>query len=132
MKSIVAFGEMMMRLSPPEHLRFFQANEFEVSYSGAEFNTLTSLQRWGLSTQFVTKLPDNDFGNKAVSEISRYQVGSDHIVKGGNRLGIYFLEKGSAIRHSKVIYDRAESAVAQIEEGDINWEKRGCTRRLLF
>ncbi|MCH4822420.1 sugar kinase [Gramella lutea] len=123
MKSIVAFGEMMMRLSPPGHLRFFQANEFEVSYSGAEFNTLASLQRWGLSTQFVTKLPDNDFGNKAISEISRYQVGSDHIVQGGNRLGIYFLEKGSAIRHSKVIYDRAESAVAQIEKDDIDWTK---------
>jgi len=123
MKSIVAFGEMMMRLSPPEHLRFFQANSFDVSYSGAEFNTLASLQGWGLSTEFVTKLPDNDFGNKAISEISRYQVGSEHIVRGGNRLGVYFLEKGSAIRHSKVIYDRAESAVAQIKEGEIDWEK---------
>ncbi|CAL66135.1 sugar kinase [Christiangramia forsetii] len=123
MKSIVAFGEMMMRLSPPEHLRFFQANSFEVSYSGAEFNTLASLQRWGLSTQFVTKLPDNDFGNKAISEISRYQVGSQHIVKEGKRLGIYFLEKGNAIRHSKVIYDRADSAVANIKQGEIDWEK---------
>lgn len=123
MTNIVAFGEMMMRLSPPENLRFFQANSFEVSYSGAEFNTLASLQRWGLSTQFVTKLPDNDFGEKAISEISRYQVGSKYIIKGGNRLGVYFLEKGSAIRNSKVIYDRADSAVAKIEHGEIDWEK---------
>lgn len=123
MTNIVAFGEMLMRLSPLDHLRFFQANSFEVSYSGAEFNTLASLQRWGLSTQFVTKLPDNDFGNKAISEVSRYQVGSEHIIKGDNRLGIYFLEKGSAIRHSKVIYDRADSAVANIKQGEIDWEK---------
>lgn len=123
MKCIVAFGEMMMRLSPPENLRFFQANSFETSYSGAEFNTLASLQRWGLSTQFVTKLPDNDFGDKAISEINRYQVGDKHIIKGGKRLGIYFLEKGSAIRHSKVIYDRAESAVATIQGGEIDWEE---------
>lgn len=123
MTNIVAFGEMLMRLSPPNHLRFFQTNSFEVSYSGAEFNTLASLQRWGLSTQFVTKLPDNDFGNKAISEIYRYQVGGEHIVKGDNRLGIYFLEKGSAIRHSKVIYDRANSAVANIKQGEIDWEK---------
>lgn len=123
MQDIVAFGEMLMRLSPPEHLRFFQANSFEVSYSGAEFNTLASLQRWGLPTQFVTKLPDNEFGDKAVSEICRYQVGNKNIVRGGKRLGIYFLEKGSAIRHSKVIYDRAESAVATMGEGEINWEE---------
>ena len=123
MKNIVAFGEMLMRLSPPENLRFFQASSFDASYSGAEFNTMASLQRWGLSTQFVTKLPANDFGDKAISEMSRYQVGSKYVARGGNRLGIYFLEKGSAIRHSKVIYDRAESAVAQIEEGEIDWHR---------
>ncbi|RKS55717.1 2-dehydro-3-deoxygluconokinase [Gillisia mitskevichiae] len=123
MKNIVAFGEILMRLSPPDHLRFFQANTFETSYSGAEFNTLVSLQNWGLKTQFVTKLPDNDFGDKVLSEISRYRVGQKHIVKGGDRLGIYFLEKGSAIRSGKVIYDRAESAIANVKTGDINWEK---------
>lgn len=123
MKNIVAFGEMMMRLSPPENLRFFQANSFEVSYSGAEFNTLASLQSWGISTQYVTKLPDNDFGDKAISEIARYRVGSHYVIKGGNRLGIYFLEKGSSLRHSKVIYDRAESALAKIREGEIDWEE---------
>ncbi|TVZ26697.1 2-dehydro-3-deoxygluconokinase [Gillisia sp. Hel_I_86] len=123
MDNIVAFGEILMRLSPPDHLRFFQASSFETSYSGAEFNTLASLQNWGLETQFVTKLPDNDFGNKVISEISRYRVGQKYIAKGGTRLGIYFLEKGSAIRPGKVIYDRADSAVANIEPGDINWEE---------
>lgn len=123
MKSITGFGEMLIRLSPPDHLRFFQANSFDVSYSGAEFNTLASLQNWGLKTQFVTKLPDNDFGKKALSEIGRYGVGDQYIVTGGKRMGIYFLEKGAAIRHSNVIYDRADSAVANIKHGDVNWEE---------
>lgn len=113
----------MLRLSPPEHLRFSQANNFEVVYGGGESNVAISLANYGVSVDFVTRLPKNDIGDCALMELRKRNVGVDNIIYGGDRLGIYFLETGAVSRGSKVIYDRADSAMAQIEKGMVDWEK---------
>lgn len=122
MKKVITFGEILLRLSTERHLRFSQATQFHATYGGGEFNVAVSLANYGLNTQFVTRLPENDMGKAALQEIRKTGVGTDHIQFGGNRLGIYFLETGANIRGSKVIYDRAHSAVAEIELGSIDWE----------
>ena len=123
MNNIVAFGEVLLRLSPPNHLRFAQASSFDLHYGGAEFNTSISLALLGLKTSFVTRLPDNDLSKAAVQQLKRYGVASDHICYGGKRLGTYYLEQGAVMRGSKVIYDREHSSIAEIELGMINWEE---------
>ena len=123
MKKIITFGEIMLRLSPPGFLRFSQTNSFDVIYGGGESNVAVSLANYGIPTEFVTRLPDNDIGECAFMEMRKRGVGTNYIIRGGKRLGIYFLETGAVARGSKVVYDRAYSAIAEIKPGMIDWEK---------
>ncbi|MGB5317779.1 PfkB family carbohydrate kinase [Eudoraea sp.] len=123
MKKVVTFGEIMMRLSPPGFLRFSQTNQFDVVYGGGESNVAVSLANYGVPVDFVSRLPNNDLGDCALMELRKRGVGTDHIIRGGNRLGIYFLETGAVSRGSKVVYDRAHSAMAEIGPGMIDWEE---------
>ena len=122
MKKVVTFGEIMLRLSPPGFLRFSQTNSFDVVYGGGESNVAVSLANYGVPVDFVTRLPKNDIGACALMEMRKRGVGTDKIVYGGDRLGIYFLETGAVSRGSKVVYDRAHSAIAEIESGMIDWD----------
>lgn len=123
MKKVVTFGEIMLRLSPPEFLRFSQTNTFDVVYGGGESNVAVSLANYGIPVDFITRLPNNDIGQCALMEMRKRGVGTHNIVLGGDRLGIYFLETGAIARGSKVIYDRANSAMAEIKPGMIDWYK---------
>ncbi len=123
MNKVVTFGEIMLRLSPPGKLRFSQADSFDVVYGGGESNVASSLAIFGLPAEFVTRLPDNDIGRCALAELRKRGVKTDNIIYGGERLGIYFLETGAVTRGSKVVYDRAHSAISTIEKGMIDWEK---------
>ena len=123
MKKVVTFGEIMLRLSPPGWKRFSQANQFDVIYGGGESNVAVSLANYGVPVDFVTRVPGNDIGECAVMEMRKRGVGVDHIVRGGERLGIYFLETGAVSRGSKVVYDRAYSSMSTIQAGMIDWEK---------
>ena len=123
MKKVVTFGEIMLRLAPQGFLRFSQANSFDVVYGGGESNVAVSLANYGVPVDFVTRLPKNDIGECAMMELRKRGVGVDKIVYGGDRLGIYFLETGAVSRGSKVVYDRAHSAIAEIEPGMINWNE---------
>lgn len=122
MKKIVTFGEIMLRLTPPGMQRFSQANSFDVVYGGGESNVAVSLANYGLPAELVTRLPDNDLGECALMEMRKRNVGTQHILRGGERLGIYFLEMGAVSRGSKVVYDRAHSGMASIEKGMVDWE----------
>lgn len=122
MSTVVTFGEIMMRLSPRGFLRFSQANEFEIVYGGGESNVAVSLANYGLASRFVSRIPENDIGDCAVMELKKRSVETSKIIRGGDRLGIYFLETGAVSRGSKVIYDRAHSSMAEIKPGMINWE----------
>ncbi|MGB5821948.1 MAG: sugar kinase [Saonia sp.] len=123
MKKVVTFGEIMLRLAPPGFLRFSQANNFDVIYGGGESNVAVSLANYGVPVDFVTRLPKNDIGTCALMEMRKRGVNTQNIIFGGDRLGIYFLETGAVSRGSKVVYDRAHSAICEIEPGMINWEK---------
>jgi 2-dehydro-3-deoxygluconokinase len=123
MKRIVTFGEIMMRLSPPGFQRFGQARSFDVIYGGGEANVAVALANFGLPVDYVTRLPDNDLGTACLQFLRQYGVGVSKIVRGGERLGIYFLETGAVQRSSKVVYDRAHSAIATIERGMIDWRE---------
>ena len=119
---IITFGEIMLRLATPEHQRFSQATSFCASFGGGEANVAVSLANFGLSAEYVTRLPLNDLGQSVMMELRKHNVGTSYIIRGGERLGIYFLETGAVSRPSKVIYDRAHSSIADIEPGMINWE----------
>ena len=121
MKKVVTFGEIMMRLSPPGFQRFSQARSFDVIYGGGEANVAVSLANYGLPVDYVTRLPDNDLGQACIQYLRQYGVGVDKILRGGERLGIYFLELGAMQRSSKVVYDRAGSAIATVKPGMIDW-----------
>jgi len=123
MKKIVTFGEIMLRLGPPGFLRFSQANNFNVNYGGGESNVAVSLANYGLNSYFVSRIPENDIGECAVMELRKRNVNTDFILREGERLGIYFLETGAVSRGSKVIYDRANSGMATIDAGMIDWKK---------
>jgi 2-dehydro-3-deoxygluconokinase len=122
MKKIVTFGEIMLRLSPPDALRFTQARSFQAIYGGGESNVAVSLANFGLETEFVTRLPANDLGEACLQFLRQYKVGTQHILRGGERLGIYFLENGSNMRGSQVIYDRANSSFASLKAGLVDWK----------
>ena len=122
MKKVVTFGEIMLRLSPPGFLRFSQTNSFDVVYGGGESNVAVSLANYGVPVDFVTRLPKNDIGECALMEMRKRGVNTQNIVFGGERLGIYFLETGAVSRGSKVVYDRAHSAISEIELGMIDWK----------
>jgi 2-dehydro-3-deoxygluconokinase len=121
-KKVVTFGEIMLRLATEGYKRFSQANAFEVVYGGGEANVAVSLANYGVPVDFVTRLPQNDIGEAALITLRKYGVGTDKIIRGGERLGIYFLEKGAVSRGSKVIYDRDHSAVSRIKPGMIDWK----------
>ena len=123
MKKVVTFGEVMMRLATPDFLRFGQSESLTATFGGGEANVAVSLAQFGLTVDYVTRLPENDFGKACMMELRRFGVGVDHIVWGGDRLGIYFLETGAVSRGSKVIYDRAHSAVSEIKPGMVDWDK---------
>lgn len=122
MKKVVTFGEIMLRLAPPGKKRFSQTNSFEVIYGGGESNVAVSLANYGVPVEFVTRLPQNDIGDCALMEMRKRGVQVDNILRGGERLGIYFLETGAVSRGSKVVYDRAHSGMASIEKGMIDWD----------
>ena len=121
-KKIVTFGEVMLRLSPPGYQRFSQARSFDVIYGGGEANVAVSLANYGISVDFVTRIPENDIGESCIAFLRQHGVGVNNIERGGERLGIYFLEMGSMQCGSKVIYDRADSAISKIEPGMIDWQ----------
>ena len=123
MKKIVTFGEIMLRLATPDFLRFSQAKELVATFGGGEANVAVSLAHFGLDTEFVTRLPKNDLAESCLMNLRSHRVGVDRIIRGGDRLGIYFLETGAVARASKVIYDRANSSIATIEKGMIDWKE---------
>ncbi len=123
MHTIITFGEIMLRLSPPGVQRFGQARCFDVIYGGGESNVAVSLANYGLETEFVTRLPANDIGEACLQFLRQYNVGTHHVLRGGERLGIYFLENGSNMRGSQVVYDRANSSFATLKAGMLDWEK---------
>ncbi len=122
MKKVVTLGEIMLRLSTPGYERFVQADNFDVCYGGGEANVCVSLANYGLDARFVTKVPKHEIGQCAVNTLRQYGVDTNHIARGGDRLGIYFLETGASQRASKVIYDRANSAIAEASPEDFNWK----------
>lgn len=123
MKNIVTFGEIMLRLATPGHLRVSQATSFEAVYGGGEANVAVSLANYGFKPSFITRLPANDLGDAALMNLRKYGVDTNLVIRGGERLGIYFLETGAVSRGSKVVYDRAHSSIASIQTGMIDWEK---------
>ncbi len=123
MKRVVTLGEIMLRLSTPGYNRFVQSQDFDVNYGGGEANVCVSLANYGLDARFVTKVPKHEIGQSAVNALRRFGVDTDYISRGGDRLGIYFLETGASQRASKVIYDRAHSAIAEAVPEDFNWEE---------
>lgn len=123
MNKVVAFGEIMLRLSTERHLRFGQSQSFVATYGGGEFNVAVSLANYGVEAEFVTRIPDNEIGHCALREMQKMNVGSKNVLLGGDRLGVYFLETGAGNRGSNVVYDRANSAIATVEKGSFDWEK---------
>jgi 2-dehydro-3-deoxygluconokinase len=121
MNKVVTFGEIMLRLSPPGFQRIVQTRTFEVTFGGAEANVCAALACFGVPTEYVTRLPANDIGDACIGYLRQHGIGTAHIVRGGDRLGIYYLEAGAVHRGSKVIYDRAASALATIRPGMIDW-----------
>lgn len=122
-KKVVTFGEIMLRLAPPSHFRFAQARSFEALYAGAEANVAITLASLGAPTDYVTRLPPNELGDACLNYLRQFGVGTQNIVRGGKRLGVYFVEMGAAQRGNKVIYDRDASAFATIEPGMIDWRE---------
>jgi 2-dehydro-3-deoxygluconokinase len=123
MKKVITFGEVMLRLATPDYLRFIQSTSLNANFGGGEANVAVSLANYGIPTEFVTRLPKNDIAEWCISELRKYNVGTSQILRGGNRVGIYFLETGAVARASKVVYDRAESAIAQIGAGMVDWKE---------
>lgn len=123
MGKVITFGEIMLRLAPEGYYRFVQAEKYGATYGGGEANVSVSLANFGLDTAFVTKLPKHEIGQAGVNSLRRFGVDTSYIVRGGDRVGIYYLEKGASQRPSKVIYDRAGSAIATAKKEDFDWNK---------
>lgn len=120
---VVTFGELMLRLAPENYLRFVQSDKYEATFGGAEANVAVSLANYGVDCAFVTKLPSHEIGQAAVNSLRKFGVDTTKIVRGGARVGIYYCEKGASQRPSKVIYDRAGSAIATASVNDFDWDK---------
>ena len=118
---VVTFGELMLRLSPPDHRRIVQADRFDATFGGAEANVAVSLAQLGLPTALVTAVPENALGQAAVNQLRSLGVDTRYVLRGGDRLGLYYLEAGAAQRSSRVVYDRAASAFAQLDGEQIDW-----------
>lgn len=123
MGKIITFGELMLRLAPEGYYRFVQADSYGATYGGGEANVAISLANYGLDAAFVSKLPKHEIGQAGVNSLRKYGVDTSFITRGGDRVGIYFLEKGASQRPSKVIYDRAGSAIATAKADDFDWDK---------
>jgi 2-dehydro-3-deoxygluconokinase len=121
-QQVVTFGEIMLRLATPGFTRFVQTNTFEATYGGGEANVAVALAGYGLESYFVTRLPKHEIGEAALQAVQRYGVRTDYIVRGGDRVGIYFLETGASQRASKVIYDRADSSVSEMDSSMVDWD----------
>lgn len=119
---VVTFGEIMLRLATPGFERFSQSRQLNATFGGGEANVAVSLANYGIKADFVTRLPKNDIAQSCIMDLRKYNVGTDHILLGGDRIGIYFLETGAVARSSKVVYDRANSAIAEIKPGMIDWD----------
>lgn len=122
-KKVVTFGEIMLRLSTPGYQRFVQARQFDVHFGGAEANVAVALAQFGLDAHYVTRLPMNELGDAALNELKRSGVKTDYVVRGGDRVGIYFLETGASQRASRVIYDRSGSSTAGVQPGMVDWHE---------
>lgn len=123
MAKVVTMGEIMLRLSTPNNEKFIQADEFDVCYGGGEANVAVSLANYGHDAEFVTKVPENPIGDSAVAALRKMNVGTQNIARGGERLGIYFLETGASMRASNVVYDRAHSSIATATAADFDFDK---------
>ena len=123
MAKVITMGEIMLRLSTPNNEKFIQADEFDVNYGGGEANVAVSLANYGHDAEFVTAVPDNEIGECAVAALRKYNVSTKHIARCGERLGIYYLESGSSMRPSKVVYDRAHSSISTATEADFNFDE---------
>ena len=123
MSKVITFGELMLRLAPENYLRFVQSEKFQATFGGAEANVAVSLANYGIDVAFVSKLPTHEIGQMAVNSIRKFGVDTSKIVRGGERVGIYYCEKGASQRPSKVIYDRAYSSIAMAKKEDFNWEE---------
>ncbi|WP_105616156.1 sugar kinase [Vallitalea okinawensis] len=121
-KKVVTMGEIMLRLSTPGYERFIQSDSFDVIYGGGEANVAVSCANYGLDAYFVSKLPKNPIGDAAVNSLQRFGVNNDYVARGGERVGIYFLETGASMRPSKVVYDRAHSAIAEADVEDFDFD----------
>lgn len=122
MAKVVTFGEIMLRLQTPGYKRFIQAQSLEVEYGGGEANVAVSVANYGMDACFVTKLPENPIGDACLAQLRKMNVCTKHIARGGERLGIYFAEKGASQRASNVVYDRAHSSIATASPEDFDWE----------
>ena len=120
---VVTFGEVMLRLTTPGHQRFVQARSFDISFGGAEANVAVSLANFGMQAEYVTRLPANELGDACVNSLRQVGVGTGSILRGGDRMGVYFLESGIAQRGSTVLYDRAGSSIATLQPGELDWHK---------
>ena len=120
-QKIVTFGEIMLRLTPPDYLRFNQTNLFRASYGGSEANVAVSLANFGLRSEFITRLPENRVADACLDDLHRYGVGTRGILRGGKRLGLYYMEEAAAMRTSHVVYDRADSAFDTLQPGMVDW-----------
>lgn len=120
---VITFGEVMLRLTTPGFSRFGQQNQFDINFGGGEANVAVSAANYGLNSIFVSRLPENDIANACIRELNGLGVNTKNVLKGGERMGIYFVEKGAVARASKVIYDRAFSSFSTIEPGVINWKE---------
>ena len=121
-KRVVTFGEIMLRLAPNGYYRFFQNDQLQATFGGGEANVAVSLANYGLDSVYVTKLPGHAIGQAAVNALRSFGVDTSHIVRGGDRVGIYFLEKGASQRGSVCIYDRAHSAIQEAQPADFDWD----------
>jgi len=119
---IITFGEIMLRLAPEGYGRFVQTNSYGATYGGGEANVAVSLANFGMEVAYVTKLPKHEIGQAAVNSLREFGVDTSFIIRGGNRVGIYFLEKGASQRSSKVIYDRVHSAISEAQQSDFDWK----------
>ena len=122
-KKVITFGEIMLRLSPPNFKRFVQSDSYDVSFGGAEANVAVSLANYGIESSFVSKLPENEIGQAAIDNLRRFGVGTSHIVRGGKRIGIFYLETGASQRPSKVIYDRENSSISEATKIEFIWDE---------
>ena len=123
MAKVISFGELMLRLAPEGYLRFLQSEKYLATFGGAEANVAVSLSNYGVDVAFVTKLPKHEIGQSAVNSLRKFGVDTSLIVRGGDRVGIYYCEKGASQRPSKVIYDRAYSSISMAETTDFDWNK---------